>query len=304
MDKVFLDVHSLILSTVAKHREYREHRDGTSGEPLATALNPIDAQILAAAVELADGAGRTVDAVVALPGHAEAVYALLRELLRRRGDMVRLRILCTRDTLDHEMVRELARRGCKAVRIARIPLMTSLIVDGRTTLVCTETAGERQASVLRASSVTQCGQTLFDTVWSHAVDATAWVCLGAHARVELVQQILHYLHTGATDEAASRELSISVRTYRRHIATIMEILDARSRFQAGVRAAELGLLTPRVRPGAEPSRGRTPAGWAAGGGTPPPRGAYSPAALRSIQSVPQLARRHSYEPDAVADPRS
>ncbi|MFF4764573.1 response regulator transcription factor [Streptomyces sp. NPDC001292] len=141
-------------------------------------------------------------------------------------------------------------------------------------------------------------------MWSHAVDATAWVGLGAHARVELVQQILHHLHTGATGEAASRELSISVRTYRRHIATIMELLDARSRFQAGVRAAELGLLTTRVRPGAEAPRGRPPAGWVAGGGTPPHRGAHSPAALRSVESVPELAQRHSYEPDPVADPRS
>lgn len=270
MDKALLDVHSVILSMVAKHR------DGMSREPLATGLNPVDPEILAAAVELVEGAGRTVDAVVALPGHAEAVCAMLRELLLRRGDL-RIRILCTRATLDHDLVREFARRGRKAVRIARIPLMTALIADGRTALVCTEMAGERQASVLRASSVAQCGQTLFDTVWSHAVDATAWLGFGAHARVELVQQILHYLHTGATDEAASRELSISVRTYRRHIATIMELLDARSRFQAGVRAAELGLLT-RVRPGAEPPRGRPPAGWAAGGGTPPPRGGYSPVA--------------------------
>ncbi|MGW5127634.1 response regulator transcription factor [Streptomyces sp. NPDC004069] len=300
MDKTLRDVHSLILSTVAKHRE---HPDGTSRAPLATALKPVDTEILAAAAELAKGAGRTVDAVVALPAHAEAAYTMLRELLLGR-DSVRIRILCTRATFDHDLVRELARRECKAVRIARIPLMTALIADGRTALVCTEMARERQASVLRASSVTQCGQTLFDTVWGHAVDATAWAGLGAHARVELVQQILHYLHTGATDEAASRELSISVRTYRRHIATIMELLDARSRFQAGVRAAELGLLTTGFRQGAEPSRGRPAAGWAAGGGTPPHRDGYPPAALRAVQSVPQLAQRHSYEPGPIADPRS
>ncbi|WP_245572375.1 hypothetical protein [Actinokineospora enzanensis] len=37
-------------------------------------------------------------------------------------------------------------------------------------------------------------------------------------------------------------MSVSVRTCRRHIAEIMSELSVTSRFQAGVRAAELGLL--------------------------------------------------------------
>lgn len=297
METLPLEARSLMLSTLAKHR------DRMSREPLTTVLNPVSAEILAANVRLVDGARHTVDAVVALPAHAEATYAVLRELLLRRGDLVRVRILCTRATLNLDLVREFARWGYRGtVRIARMPLTEALIADGRTALVCNETAGKRQASVLRAPSMTQAILTLFDAVWSHAVDATAWMGFGEHARIELVQQILHYLHTGATDEVASRELSISVRTYRRHIATIMELLDARSRFQAGVRAAELGLLT-RARPGAEPPGRRPPAGWAAGGGTPPHRG-YSPAALRSVQSVPRLAQHHAYEPDPVTDHRS
>jgi DNA-binding NarL/FixJ family response regulator len=35
---------------------------------------------------------------------------------------------------------------------------------------------------------------------------------------------------------------VSLRTYRRHVAEIMRELDANSRFQAGARAVELGLL--------------------------------------------------------------
>jgi hypothetical protein len=34
---------------------------------------------------------------------------------------------------------------------------------------------------------------------------------------------------------------MSVRTYRRRVAELLDILDAGSRFQAGVRAGELGL---------------------------------------------------------------
>ena len=43
------------------------------------------------------------------------------------------------------------------------------------------------------------------------------------------------------DETAARRLTLSLRTYRRRVAELMRTLDADSRFQAGVRAGELGL---------------------------------------------------------------
>ena len=42
-------------------------------------------------------------------------------------------------------------------------------------------------------------------------------------------------------EAAARRLGTSLRTYRRRVAELMAALEAGSRFQAGVRAGELGL---------------------------------------------------------------
>ncbi len=46
------------------------------------------------------------------------------------------------------------------------------------------------------------------------------------------------LSAGHTDEAASRQLGVSLRTYRRRVAELMAMLDATSRFQAGIRARE------------------------------------------------------------------
>ena len=40
-------------------------------------------------------------------------------------------------------------------------------------------------------------------------------------------------------------MQVSLRTYRRYVAEIMRELGANSRFQAGVRAVELGLLSGR-----------------------------------------------------------
>ncbi|MFE0700082.1 helix-turn-helix transcriptional regulator [Streptomyces sp. NPDC058872] len=51
--------------------------------------------------------------------------------------------------------------------------------------------------------------------------------------------VLRALAAGHTDEAASRRLGVSLRTYRRRVAALMAALDARSRFQAGLRAREI-----------------------------------------------------------------
>ena len=56
------------------------------------------------------------------------------------------------------------------------------------------------------------------------------------------RRILEQLCAGRTDDVAAREIDVSLRTYRRHVADIMRELGATSRFQAGARAVELGLL--------------------------------------------------------------
>jgi hypothetical protein len=71
--------------------------------------------------------------------------------------------------------------------------------------------------------------------------------LGAFLRGEVpelapeAREILQALGAGLTDEAAARRLGTSLRTYRRRVAELMAALEAGSRFQAGVRAGELGL---------------------------------------------------------------
>jgi DNA-binding NarL/FixJ family response regulator len=70
--------------------------------------------------------------------------------------------------------------------------------------------------------------------------------------------IIRLLGTGVKDEVAARRLGISVRTCRRHIAEVMEELEATSRFQAGALAARAGLLDdrPAQEDTEDPSAGR------------------------------------------------
>lgn len=56
----------------------------------------------------------------------------------------------------------------------------------------------------------------------------------------LDRAVLSVLATGAKDEVAARRLGLSVRSLRRRIAVLLDRLGASSRFEAGVRAAELG----------------------------------------------------------------
>jgi DNA-binding NarL/FixJ family response regulator len=68
------------------------------------------------------------------------------------------------------------------------------------------------------------------------------------AEVELKQQIILLLAEGAKDETVARRLGLSLRTCRRHIAEILDHLDASSRFQAGYRAGRLGAVPAPVPP--------------------------------------------------------
>lgn len=58
------------------------------------------------------------------------------------------------------------------------------------------------------------------------------------SRDGVVRDVLHQLASGATDTAAARAVGLTPRTYRRVVARLMGRLGARSRFQAGVLAAQ------------------------------------------------------------------
>jgi DNA-binding CsgD family transcriptional regulator len=58
--------------------------------------------------------------------------------------------------------------------------------------------------------------------------------------------VLCVLATGAKDEVVARRLGLSVRTVRRRMARLQELLGAGSRFETGVRAAEQGWVAARA----------------------------------------------------------
>jgi DNA-binding NarL/FixJ family response regulator len=80
---------------------------------------------------------------------------------------------------------------------------------------------------------------LFGGLWDHAEDVAA----ARRAEDSVQATVLTYLYAGTLDDAAAREMGISVRTYRRYVARVLRSLNVTSRFQAGVKAANLKLLS-------------------------------------------------------------
>lgn len=80
------------------------------------------------------------------------------------------------------------------------------------------------------------------------VDASAWCETDARAARSSPQltpgqrRVLELLYAGMTDLAAAKKLGITDRTVRRHVAEVCRLLGARSRFEAGARAVERGLI--------------------------------------------------------------
>jgi len=132
-----------------------------------------------------------------------------------------------------------------AVRTMPQVPMNALIIDSSIAVLPADTTNGSVA-VLRLSSVVTTATELFERVWPDAVplaDSDIPVDTDLSGRE---QEMLRLLALGATDEFAAAQLGISVRTVRRMVAQIMHRLGARSRFQAGVKAADRGWLLDRA----------------------------------------------------------
>ncbi|MGI5399732.1 DNA-binding response regulator [Streptomyces sp. CA-135486] len=92
--------------------------------------------------------------------------------------------------------------------------------------------------MVRAPAVVDGVRSLFRAAWENATDLADFRHRRPHALGDEARRILRMLSEGHTDETASRQLGMSLRTYRRRVAELMALLGATSRFQAGIRARE------------------------------------------------------------------
>ena len=128
------------------------------------------------------------------------------------------------------------------IRITRDEVNETIILDRRVVILAGDlAAGVRSYSVISQPEVVQGVASLFEAAWRASEDLSTYDASLAELRT-LAPRVLELLAAGGKDEPAARSLGLGVRTYRRRVAELMAALGAESRFQAGVRARELGLV--------------------------------------------------------------
>jgi DNA-binding CsgD family transcriptional regulator len=159
---------------------------------------------------------------------------------------VRLRTLSTRNQLADEPMRDymhMVREHGAEVRIADTLPHRLVIVDRTVSFLPVDPRRlSGGALVVREPAITANLVMLFESLWVGAQTLEEALAAAVPAASELDRSVLMLMSSGVKDEAAARQLGISDRTYRRHVADILLRLGASSRFQAGVEAVRRGWL--------------------------------------------------------------
>lgn len=176
-------------------------------------------------------------------GNLEAAKPLDERLLERG---VRLRTLYVDSVRSHppsvEYARWLNARGGQTRTVAALPLR--MIITDRTSalLPANPERSEEGAVLLRGPGTVAALCALFDHLWVTGTPLMESVPVDGEDLGRQEREVLKLLAQGLTDEAVALRLGVSLRTTRRITAKLMERLGAKSRFQAGLRVGELGLL--------------------------------------------------------------
>lgn len=143
-------------------------------------------------------------------------------------------------TLDH--VNWLNQHGAKVRTAVSLPVRM-VIFDRRQAVLPVDTGDASTGAVLLTGEGTITAlSALFETTWEAATPfGTADVATPEGATAQQAE-MLRLLAAGMTDEAIAKRFGISPRTARRIAAELMDLLDARSRFQAGVHSVQQGWL--------------------------------------------------------------
>ncbi|MEV0262447.1 LuxR C-terminal-related transcriptional regulator [Streptomyces sp. NPDC050617] len=166
------------------------------------------------------------------------------ESVLRRGAAVRTIGLdaIRRDPATLDYARWLTARGGEFRTTASLP-PGMVLVDSSTALLPIDPADTGKGALcLTRPGVVASLVALFECVWDVATPLGADREAGRAGLSEPERELLLLIARGHTDESAAAQLFISPRTTRRMMASLMERLGARSRFEAGVKAAQHGWL--------------------------------------------------------------
>ncbi|KOV87291.1 hypothetical protein ADL03_07860 [Nocardia sp. NRRL S-836] len=135
--------------------------------------------------------------------------------------------------------------GADVRTVTEVPT-DAMVIDGTVVVLPAEQQSAGRVAMFRLPSLVTTTVELFERVWTSGVPLAAYD-LPVSAELGMRErELLSLLSSGSTDEKAAARLGVSVRTVRRMVSDIMNRLGARSRFQAGVKAADRGWLMERT----------------------------------------------------------
>lgn len=155
---------------------------------------------------------------------------------------VSMRVLCSHRSRAGFAFRALARclkeQGAEIRTLSEVPHAAVVFDRSVAVLLCPpEGGGQPSARQVRDPDVIGCLLDLFAHLWETSTPYGTEDAGYADAIDDLQQSIVQLMAQGLTDEVVARRLGMSVRTCRRHIATLLDNLGSVSRFQAGYQAA-------------------------------------------------------------------
>jgi DNA-binding CsgD family transcriptional regulator len=177
------------------------------------------------------------------PSSLEASRSLDRDVIARGVRMRTVYLDSVRnDLVTTEYAEWLTHLGGEVRTAPSLPLRM-LLIDRKTALVPLDPENTRKGAVQLTGSGAVTGLlALFDRVWAAAAPLGTGPARDDRGLTSQEQELLRLLSNGLTDAAAGKRLGVSLRTVRRMMADLMERLEARSRFEAGLRAGQRGWL--------------------------------------------------------------
>ncbi|MDG4798313.1 helix-turn-helix domain-containing protein [Micromonospora sp. WMMD1082] len=138
-------------------------------------------------------------------------------------------------------VRSLAALGEQARVSVDVPFKMHL-VDERVALVPLEPSpnGTTRSMLVYASVLLDALTFVFDVSWDRAVPLEAGASADELSAED--RQLLALLAAGVKDETIGRQLGLSVRTMRRRVRRLLDLLGTQTRFQAGMEAIRRGWI--------------------------------------------------------------
>ncbi|GAA1933825.1 helix-turn-helix transcriptional regulator [Kitasatospora viridis] len=176
------------------------------------------------------------------PG-AAALAALVLGELPHAAPGLRVRIIHQHPARFHPPTQQWAREALRTgaeVRTSGESCGPLLVIDGEAAVLPERGQPAGLVLVTQPALVAHLADS-FETLWHQASDFRSGPAAARTVSDELRTTVLRLLADGLKDEVIARRLGISLRSCRRHIASLYSSLGADSRFQAGVLAERHGL---------------------------------------------------------------